>query len=149
MSKTPLAGMRILVVEDVTSIRSLIVKLLGRLGCEDVIEAADGETAWQHLKRVELDAMLLDYELESDDGVSIAWRVRSARDLSNKDVPIILLTAHDEIRIVEAAANAGVDAYLVKPVMPDRLGQRIRDAIKHRRNQLGLPPVSTEVSWDD
>lgn len=147
MSNEPLAGLGILVVEDVPSIRNLVVKLLERLGCEDVAEAADGETAWRHLKNRKFDAVLLDYELQSDDGVSIAWRVRGDDELINQHVPIILLTSHDEVQIVEAAGKAGVDAYLVKPVMPDRLGQRICDAIEKRRAELKRPPRSTEVSW--
>ncbi|MFT6460953.1 MAG: two-component system chemotaxis response regulator CheY [Maricaulis maris] len=147
MSNLPLAGQRILIVEDVASIRTLVAKLLERLGCEDVLESADGETAWQHLQRQKIDAMLLDYELQGEDGISLAWRVRADKDLLNKDVPIILLTAHDEIRIVEAARKADIDAYLVKPVMPDRLGRRILEAIKHRQEVVGLPPGATEVSW--
>ncbi|WP_291844912.1 response regulator [Maricaulis sp.] len=146
MPNEPLAGLSILVVEDVTSIRSLVVKLLNRLGCKDVLEAADGETAWHHLCKRQLDAVLLDYELQSDDGVSIAWRIRGETDLFNKDVPIILLTAHDEMRIVDAAQKAGVDDYLVKPVMPDRLGQRILDAIR-ARGDLTAGLRNTEVSW--
>lgn len=149
MPNEPLSGLRILVVEDVASMRSLVVKLLDRLGCEDVFEAADSETAWHHLKRHEFDALLLDYELTSDDGVSLARRVRSDKALVNRPVPIILLTAHDKAPIVEAAGKAGVDACLVKPVMPDRLGQRILEAVKHRRAMNGLPPGSTEVSWTD
>ncbi len=149
MSNEPLSGMCILVVEDVASIRSLILKLLDRLGCDSVFEAADSETAWHHLKRQTFDAVLLDYELASDDGVSIAWRVRTDKSLANKDVPIILLTSHDEVRIVDAARKADVDAYLVKPVMPDRLGQRILDAIKRRRSMTDPSPRSTEVTWKD
>ncbi|WP_417488152.1 response regulator [Maricaulis sp.] len=147
MPKKPLSGLTMLVVEDVTSIRSLVVKLLERQGCDDVSEAADSETAWHHLKRRKFDAILLDYELQSDDGVSIAWRIRGDDGLINQNVPIILLTAHDEAMIVEAAGKAGVDAYLVKPVMPDRLGQRILNAIKHRQDAVGLPPGGTEVDW--
>ncbi|WP_323762205.1 response regulator [Maricaulis sp.] len=147
MPNETLAGLTILVVEDVTSIRSLVVKLLERLGCEAVCEAADGETAWHHLKRRKFDAVLLDFELQSDDGVSIAWRIRGDDGLINKAVPIVLLTAHDEARIVEAASKAGVDDYLVKPVMPDRLGLRIRAAIDKRQDKLDRQARSTEVSW--
>ncbi|WP_295695849.1 response regulator [uncultured Maricaulis sp.] len=63
MPNEPLAGLRILVVEDTASIRTLVIKLLERLGCADVFEAADSETAWHHLRRQTLDAVLLDYEL--------------------------------------------------------------------------------------
>jgi len=149
MPNEPLAGLRILVVEDTASIRTLVIKLLERLGCADVFEAADSETAWHHLRRQTLDAVLLDYELQSDDGVSIAWQVRGDETLANKDVAIILLTSHDEIRIVDAARKADIDAYLVKPVMPDRLGKRILDAVNHRKGITNKPPRSTEVSWTD
>ena len=147
MPHTPLEGLSILVVEDVASIRSLVVKLLERLGCADVLEAADSETAWQHLERTAFDAVLLDYGLQSDDGISIALRLQE--DQLTTDVPIILLTAHDEMRIVQAARQADIDAYLVKPVMPDQLGQRIIEAIRARQVRLGAPTRSTEVPWRD
>lgn len=146
---TALAGLSILVVEDIASIRSLVVKLLERLGCADVLEAADSETAWQHLRRRALDAVLLDYDLQSDNGIAMALRVRGERELVNTDVPIILLTAHDQQRIVEAAREADIDAFLVKPVMPDQLGQRIIEAIRTRQARLGAPTRSTEVHWRD
>jgi two-component system, chemotaxis family, chemotaxis protein CheY len=149
MPGASLEGLSILVVEDVAAIRSLVVKLLERLGCADVLEAADSETAWQHLERTAFDAVLLDYGLQGDDGISIALRLRLQEDQVNTDVPIILLTAHDEMRIVQAARQADIDAYLVKPVMPDRLGQRIIEAIRTRQVRLGTPKRSTEVPWRD
>ena len=75
--------------------------------------------------------------------------MRGDETLANKDVAIILLTSHDEVSIVDAARKADIDAYLVKPVMPDRLGKRILDVVNHRKGITNKPPRSSEMSWTD
>lgn len=122
-----LEKLRILVVEDIASIRSLIVRLLERLGCTQVYEAADIATARGHLDRLDFDVILLDYELENENGLSLVRRLRADHGSINRDVPVIVLTGHKNPNVILSAVQAGANSYLVKPVMPDRLGQRILD----------------------
>lgn len=113
-----LKGLKTLVVEDVDAIRSLVARLLKSLGCEEIFEAADIDSAWEMVNQQEVDCILLDYELKGSNGLSLAKRLRKQEDSPNQQVPIVVLTGHAEAHVVQNAVQAGTDAYLVKPVMP-------------------------------
>lgn len=120
-----LNGLRILVVEDLKSIRDLVSRLLGGLGCDDVHQAEDLASARQKIDRFGFDAVLLDYDLAGENGLSLLAELRQNTWHFNRLVPVILLTGHKAPDRVEDAMATGANAYLVKPVMPDRLGRRI------------------------
>ncbi len=141
---------RILIVEDVSATRRLIARLLGSLGCHDLIEADGIETAWQHLSRQHIDVMLLDYELLDGTGIKLMQELRANSASPNHSVPTIMLTGHSEAGVVEESIRAGADGFLVKPVMPDKLGRRILEVLASRRSDIvraaGRGP-KTEVRW--
>lgn len=141
-----LKGLRILVVEDVDAIRSLVARLLKSLGCEEIFEAADIDGAWEMINQQELDCILLDYELKGSNGLSLAKRLRKQEDANNHQVPIVVLTGHAEAHVVQNAVQAGTDAYLVKPVMPERLGERILQVLSSRHGD-NTGQRATEVAW--
>ena len=122
-----LKGLRILVVEDLKSIRDLVSRLLGGLGCDDVHQAEDLASARQKIDRFGFDAVLLDYDLAGENWLSLLAELRQNTWHFNRLVPVILLTGHKEPDRVEDAMATGANAYLVKPVMPDLLGRRILD----------------------
>lgn len=126
-----LDGLRILIVEDIPSIRSLITRLLERLGCDDVYAVGSLDEACVYLDTLGFDAVLLDYELERENGLALVQRQRRNATRRNHDVPVIVLTGHTDAGVMQAAVHAGANAYLVKPVKPDRLGRRILDVLAH------------------
>jgi CheY-like chemotaxis protein len=141
-----LDGLHILIVEDVPAIRNLVQRLLEGLGCAKVYAAGDIDTAWATANAFPLDAILLDYDLAGDNGLQFARILRRDRACLNHDIPILVLTGHAEESIVDAARASGTDAYLVKPIMPDLLGERIWRAVVAR----GGPDLSrhhNEVDW--
>lgn len=127
-----LDGLRILVVEDIPSIRSLIARLLERLGCSDVYAVGNIADAFTYLDTLGFDAVLLDYELEHENGLTLVRRLRRDAAARNHDVSIIVLTGHTETAVMQAAVQSGANSYLVKPVKPDRLGERILDVLSAR-----------------
>ncbi|MFS2318758.1 response regulator [Maricaulis sp. D1M11] len=147
MNQQSLDGMRILIVEDVSAIRTLVSRLLQGQGCERVYEAGTLDEAAEILGREDCDALLLDYELNHENGLKLLKRMRRSADPRQVNLPVILLTAHAEAEIVQAAAHAGADGYLVKPVRPERLAERILAAIAARREKTEAAGAPTEVVW--
>lgn len=139
-----LIGMKVLLVEDVPAIRNLVATLLQRLGCAKTYMAGDIDTAVAMTDEFELDAVLLDYNLKGDNGFQFARILRRSKSERMANLPIIVLTAHADEHVFDAARASGADDYLVKPVMPKELGQRIRRAVMNR----GGLPGSSEVEWD-
>lgn len=147
MSDNTLNGMRVLVVDDVPAISSLVQRLLKRKGAADVAVAADTKSAWDMLERERYDAMLLDYQLKGETGVKLLKRLREDHRARNRDLPTIMLTTHIATGIVQECVKAGSDAYLVKPVSPDRLADRIRRTValkQERAEEAGAQPTETD-----
>ena len=108
--------LRILIADD-EAIRLMTLRTqLRSLGFEVVGEATDGEEAVRLAQERELDLAILDIKMPGLDGVSAAQRI-----LQHRPIPIILLTAYSEVELVERALEAGVFAYLVKPVTEEDL----------------------------
>ncbi len=147
LDKSMLQGLNILVVEDVDAIRALIVRIVEGLGAANVHQAMGIETALAELDTRPFDAVLLDYELDGRDGLVIVNKLRRDDEHFNHDTPIILLTGHSEANIVKDSLNAGADDYLVKPVMPEKLGQRILQVIARRHEEPEVTRPASEVVW--
>ncbi|GAB6933672.1 response regulator transcription factor [Calditerricola satsumensis] len=122
--------MRILVVDDEAPMRALLRLFLEQNGFA-VSEAEDGHAALARARAEQPDLILLDIMLPGLDG----WQVcRMLREES--DVPIIMLTARDDVRDRVAGLDAGADDYLVKPFAEEELMARIR-AVLRRAKKAG------------
>ncbi|MFD1623296.1 response regulator [Azospirillum griseum] len=115
----------ILVVEDEIIARSVTVRLLRQLGVGTVMEAADGAEALARCDRVAFDAILCDVEMEPLDGLGFLSALRTRSSTPSAETPVVMLTKHNESDIVLAALHAGAAGYLVKPVTPASLADRL------------------------
>jgi len=119
--------MRILVVDDEAPMRALLRLFLEQNGFA-VSEAEDGHAALARARAEQPDLILLDIMMPGLDG----WQVcRMLREES--DVPIIMLTARDDIRDRVAGFDAGADDYLVKPFAEEELMARIRAVLRRAK----------------
>ena len=105
-----LPRMRILLAEDETIIRLDLRDLLERAGFEVCAEAKDGEEAVELARQAEPDLAILDVKMPRLDGIEAARRI-----ISERPIPIVMLTAYSQEELVSRAVEAGVFGYLVKP----------------------------------
>jgi len=115
----------ILVVDDDPPIRRMLSRTLGADGYE-VALAVDGADALVQIERSVPDLVLLDVAMPGLDGMAVTRRVRG-RGLA---IPILLLTARDELPDRVAGLDAGADDYLVKPFETDELLARVRALLR-------------------
>jgi two-component system KDP operon response regulator KdpE len=129
---------RILVIDDEELTVQLIAMLLERRGYE-VVRAYRAEEGLREAYRTHPDLILLDIMMPEMDG----WEVcRRLRELS--DVPIIFLTAKDDVRDVVRGLEMGADDYVVKPYDNDELVARIRAHLR----RVPKPAVAEELVFD-
>src|SRR2546427_12965642 len=134
---------RVLVVEDEPHIQELVCLHLGLEGytCEGV---GDGRAALKRAEAERYDLMVLDVMIPGLDGLSLCRAVRNGR--TNRDVPILMLTARREEADKVLGLESGADDYLSKPFGVGELVARVRALIR-RRPLVGLadgdgqPPV--------
>ena len=128
--------MRLLVVEDEKKLNELITKKLKK-EYYGVDSCFDGEEAIRYVEGTEYDAVILDIMLPKLDGFEVIKRIRAKK---NK-VPILLLTARDNIDDKVKGLDYGADDYLVKPFIFEELMARIRVLL--RRNSGNADNVIT------
>ena len=124
--RVTLAGVKILAVEDDAVSLAVLRQALRKLGHE-VIEAVDGETAWKLATKEHVRVVVSDWSMPQMDGLELCRRIRKA---AGPDYTyFILLTARDASgENQQAAADAGVDDFLTKPLNFDELWNRLRVA---------------------
>ncbi len=119
--------MRVLVVEDYEPVRSAVVQALIEEGY--AVDSADnGRDGLWYAKSGEHDAIVLDILLPHVNGIQILQRLRS----SNNHVPVLLLTALDEVDQRIKGLDEGADDYLVKPFAIAELMARVRALVRRR-----------------
>lgn len=126
--------MRILLVEDDASLAEALAEAItDQRYVVDLVR--DGEAAWDQIKTLDYDLILLDVMLPKLDGVRLCQRLRS----NSYQMPILMVTARDTSTDKVIGLDAGADDYMVKPVDLPELLARIRALL--RRGGASLPPV--------
>lgn len=116
-------GMKILVVDDFSTMRRIIRNLLRDLGFNNAEEADDGATALPMLKTGKFDFLITDWNMPIMEGIDLVRTIRADADL--RDLPILMVTAEARREQIVAAAEAGVNGYIVKPFTAQTLEQKI------------------------
>jgi CheY-like chemotaxis protein len=134
----PLAGARVLVVDDHAFTASLVRDLLYAAGARSVTATRDGEEALSALRYCQPHLVITDWRMPNLDGLAFTRIVRRAAvkadpRVPNPQVPIVLLSAHASVQTVETARLAGVTEVLAKPFTTAALIQRIAAAMADPR----------------
>ena len=120
-------GIRILVAEDDERIAGVIVRGLREEGYA-VEHAPDGDAAWLALRQGGFDAVVLDWWLPGQDGLSVLKRFRQG----DGSTPVLFLTARDAVSDRVRGLEGGADDYLCKPFAYEELLARLRALIRRR-----------------
>jgi len=123
--------MKILIVDDFSTMRRIIKNLLRDLGFNNTQEADDGITALPMLKTGNFDFLVTDWNMPGMTGIDLLKAVRA--DDSLKTLPILMVTAEAKREQIVEAAQAGVNGYVVKPFTAAVLKEKI-DKIFERVN---------------
>jgi two-component system, response regulator RpfG len=130
-------SVKIVIVDDQTSARTMLRHILEDISPElEVFDFGDSEEALRWSENNRPDLLLLDYRMPVVDGLEFARRFR--RSLSNRDVPIVLVTVVGDEPIRQAALDAGVIDFLVKPVRPRELRARCRNLLQLRQQSESI-----------
>ena len=116
-------NMKILVVDDFSTMRRIIKGLLKDLGFENVTEADDGTTALPLLKSEKFDLLITDWNMPGMSGMELLRHVRADEHISK--LPVLMLTAEAKRDQIIEAAQAGVSGYVIKPFTAVTLKEKI------------------------
>ena len=112
---------RVLVADDSSTMRKIILRSLQAVGVPNAVEAADGEEAVKLFKPGSFDLVLTDWNMPGKSGLEVIQEIRK----QDANVPIIMVTTEAEKSRVLEAIQAGVSDYLVKPFTADTLREKL------------------------
>lgn len=116
--------MKLLVVDDSSTMRRIIKNTLSRLGYENVLEGEDGLQGWNVLnENTDMGMLITDWNMPEMNGLELVKKVRA--DARFADLPIIMVTTEGGKAEVITALKAGVNNYIVKPFTPQVLKEKL------------------------
>jgi two-component system cell cycle response regulator len=133
---------RVLVVDDDEDSRRLLTHLLERTGCQ-VVAADSGRAAIQALSSHEVDVVLLDVMMPKMDGFEVCRELK--RTPATATLPVILITAKDDMETRAEGMNLGVSEFLAKPVNKNELYARVQTQINAGRRARELDRTQKRV----
>lgn len=116
--------MKLLVVDDSSTMRRIIKNTLVRLGYKDILEGEDGLQGWNVLnENPDMGMLITDWNMPEMNGLELVKKVRA--DERFRDLPIIMVTTEGGKAEVITALKAGVNNYIVKPFTPQVLKEKL------------------------
>jgi len=116
--------LKLLVVDDSSTMRRIIKNTLARLGYKDILEGADGIEGWNQLNaNPDVEMLITDWNMPEMNGLELVQKVRA--DQRFTDMPIIMVTTEGGKAEVITALKAGVNNYIVKPFTPQVLKEKL------------------------
>ncbi|MGV9709126.1 response regulator transcription factor [Gordonia sp. NPDC003424] len=131
----------LLVVDDDSRVRTVVSWQLESEGYR-VVEAGDGNTAWQRIIDDRPDLVVLDLSLPGMAGLDLLRRLRDAGNLT----PVVILSGRNGEGDRIVGLDLGADDYLVKPFSPGELAARVRSVLRRSGTQSATPPTTTDRS---
>lgn len=136
------SGCSLLVVDDNEQNVELLLAYLEELNCE-LRTASDGQAALDEVARKKPDLILMDVMMPRMSGFQACKRIKS--DAGTRDIPIVMVTALNEVSDVERAVDSGADDFLTKPVNRVELLARTRSLLKVSILQRQLNQTMSQI----
>ena len=128
-----MSALNILVADSNQYMLKIVRAMLRGFSITNIREANDGAVALEELNTQLIDIVIVDYALETLNGVELVELLRGAEDSPNRFVPVIMLSAYTEKWRIETARDAGITEFLRKPLCARDLYLRIAETIERPR----------------
>jgi len=116
-------SLKVLVVDDMMSMRNIVKRSLVEIGYQDVQFAINGEEALEKLKSGGFGLVLLDWNMPVMSGIEVLRAMRANPGFQK--IPVLMITAEAKMENIMEAVQAGVSAYLVKPFSGQALQEKL------------------------
>jgi len=118
--------MRCVVADDFLTLRRIVRNTLRGLGCDDIVETADGLQAMQACTP-DTRLLVTGWTLRGLSGLQLVRKLRASPETAK--IRVLMLTGRSQRSSVQQAQEAGVDAYVLKPFRPEELERRLQDLL--------------------
>ena len=123
-------GMKVLVVDDFSTMRRIVKNPLRQIGFTNIEEAEDGQKAYDRLIVEKFDFVVSDWNMPNMTGIDLLRKVRATPQI--KDIPFLMVTAEAKQENIVEAIKAGVSNYIVKPFTVATLDEKVKKIFKEK-----------------
>ncbi len=123
-------GMKVLVVDDFSTMRRIVKNTLRQIGFTNIEEAEDGQKAYDRLIVEKFDFVVSDWNMPNMTGIDLLRKVRATPQI--KDIPFLMVTAEAKQENIVEAIKAGVSNYIVKPFTAATLDEKVKKIFKEK-----------------
>ena len=123
-------GMKVLVVDDFSTMRRIVKNTLRQIGFTNIEEAEDGQKAYDRLIVEKFDFVVSDWNMPNMSGIDLLRKVRATPQI--KDIPFLMVTAEAKQENIVEAIKAGVSNYIVKPFTVATLDEKVKKIFKEK-----------------
>ncbi|MBK9493782.1 MAG: Chemotaxis protein CheY [Alphaproteobacteria bacterium ADurb.BinA280] len=116
-------NLKILIVDDFSTMRRIVKNLLGDLGFTNTAEAEDGNSALAYLRSASCEMVITDWNMPGMTGIDLLRAIRL--DAKLKHLPVLMVTAEAKREQIIEAAQAGVNGYIIKPFTAATLQEKL------------------------
>ena len=117
--------LKILVVDDFSATRTIVINYLSKLGYKNTVEAEDGFSALARLKSALFDLVVTDWSMSDMSGLDLLKQMRADSDL--KHIPVLMVTSEDLQGNIVTAIKAGLNDYIVRPFEEHTFKQKLEN----------------------
>ncbi len=117
--------LKILVVDDFSATRTIVINYLSKLGYKNTVEAEDGFSALARLKSALFDLVVTDWSMSDMSGLDLLKQMRADSDL--KHIPVLMVTSEDLHGNIVTAIKAGLNDYIVRPFEEHTFKQKLEN----------------------
>ena len=115
--------LKILVVDDFSATRTIVINYLSKLGYKNTVEAEDGFSALARLKSALFDLVVTDWSMSDMSGLDLLKQIREDSNL--KHIPVLMVTSEDLHGNIVTAIKAGLNDYIVRPFEEHTFKQKL------------------------
>lgn len=120
--------LKILVVDDFSTMRRIVKNALKQIGFSNFIEADSGLAALEQIKNNKVDLIISDWNMPGMDGLAFLKEIRGNE--ATKGIPFVMVTAEAQKINVLEAVRAGVSNYIIKPFSGDDVKRKLEETLK-------------------
>lgn len=126
-------NLNVLVVDDMASIRKILIRCLNNIGFTKIVEASNGEEAMNIIKSKNppIGLIISDWNMPVCSGLEFLKRLRADAEMNK--LPFIMVTSESDKSQVLDAIKAGVNGYVLKPFTPEDILNRLQEAYKRMK----------------
>ncbi|WP_447972139.1 chemotaxis response regulator CheY [Nitrospira sp. Kam-Ns4a] len=121
-------NMKIMVVDDMSTMRRIVKNILKQLGFANVEEAENGQEALAKMRADRFNFVVSDWNMPVMSGIELLRAIRADGEL--KDIPVLMVTAEAQKENIIEAVQAGVSNYIVKPFTAETLQEKMNKIFK-------------------